>query len=182
MRKLLSLVLLCCVSVPAFCQVSNSSPNIGLGVVVGDFLPSSTTISHAFGSNILTYGLSPVAFGRPNTSGLTPNISVIAADQNGSNFLIVPLTMGYEYHFGDSSSSTVPYARIDGGLAYFSFSVNTPGGTVTGNDLGEVADAELGVEFAKSLRLSAKYSIFSEEHGLSFNGLQIGLTLNLIRF
>lgn len=180
MRKLLILTSLLCASAPAFGQTSQPS-TLGIGVTVGDFLPSSKTISDAFGSNILTYGLTPTSFGRPNTSGLTPDISVIAADQNGSNFLIIPVTLGYEFHFGDTSSSTVPYARIEGGAAYFSYSVNTPGGTVTGNDIGTCGDAELGVEFSRSLRLSAKYYIFSEEHGLSFNGLQIGLTLNLFR-
>jgi hypothetical protein len=182
MRKLLFLTSLFCVSAPAFCQTTSSSPTFGLGVVVGDFLPSSQTISHAFGSNILTYGLSPVSFGRPNSSGLTPNISIIAADQNGSNFLIIPVTLGYEYNFGDPSSSTVPYVRIEGGASYFSYSVNTSSGTVTGNDIGTVGDAEVGVEFSKVLRLSAKYYIFSEEHGLSFNGLDIGLTFSLFRF
>ncbi len=180
MKKALFVLAGVAAALPAFSQAQR--PAVGLGIAIGDFFPSDTTLRHAFGDNILTFGLSPVSFGRPKTGTLTPTFNIIGADKNGSNFLLVPVTLGYEMHFGDDESSTVPYLRIDAGGAYFNYSVKTSGATISGSRFGGVADAEAGVEIQKNWRLSARYYLFTKESGLSFNGLQLSLTFGLIHF
>ena len=179
MKKVLFAFGIVCAALPAFSQ--STAPRYGIGVSIGDYIPSDTTIRNALGSNIFTIGLSPVAFGRPASGKFTPSFNIIGADQHGSNFLLIPVTLGYEYHLGDDKGSTVPYARIEAGVAYMNYSIETAGPTINGSRFGGTGDVIVGVEFLKDFRLSAGYYLFTQESGLSFNGLQLNLTIGIIR-
>jgi hypothetical protein len=182
MKKALFVFSFVCCAFQAFGQVSLN--HYGIGVSAGDYMPTDSTIRGAFGDNIFTFGLSPVAFGRPGTGSVTPSFNIIGADKSGSNFLLIPVTLGYEYNFGDTTtkSTVVPYARVDAGVSYFNYHVITSGATINGSNVGGVADAELGVEILKDVRLSARYYLFTQESGLSFNGLSLNLTVGIFRF
>jgi hypothetical protein len=179
MKKVLFAIGFASAALSAFGQ--STSPRYELGASVGDYIPSSTILRNALGDNVFTLGLTPLVFGRPAANRITPSFNIIGADQRGSNFLLVPVTLGYEYHFGDPTASTIPYARVDAGVCYFNYSIETPGPTINGSRFGETADLEVGVEFLKDIRLSARYYLFSEESGLSFNGLQLNLAIGIIR-
>jgi hypothetical protein len=181
MRKFLALAVLGCLAPLTYAQSTNS---IELGVTAGWYLPTGSALRNAFGSQIFTIGITPVAVGRPSSGTITPSFNIIGADKSGSNFLLVPVTLGYEYHFGsdDSDSTTVPYARIEAGGAYYNYSIDEGGpSNVDGSRIGYVADAELGVTITKTIKLSAKYYLFQKEGGIDFSGFELGVTFGLIR-
>jgi outer membrane protein W len=165
-------------ALPALSHAQKSTYTIG--ATVGYYFPSDSTIRKAMGSDIFIWGIQPLTFGRPKSNAIGLNINVIGADQNGSNFLLVPVTLGYEYHFGDTNSTTVPYARLDVGGAFMNYSIATSGATISGSRIGGVAGAELGVEIQKNWRLSARYYVFTKENNLSFNGVQLTLSFGVI--
>jgi hypothetical protein len=180
---MLALLALSCAAVIAVGQ-SDSNTQLEIGATVGLYMPSSSTIRNAFSDTIFTWGISPVAFGRPPAGKITPSINLIAASENGSSFFLIPVTAGYEYHFGETAgkqTTILPFARIEAGLAYMNFAVNTPGGRADGSEVGLTGDVELGVQISQSVTLSARYYLFQQENGLSFNGLQLGLTFGFLR-
>ena len=177
MKRLLALMAFGLAAGVAMGQTNNQ---ISLGVSAGLYFPTGSEIRDAFGDSIFTIGLTPVASSRPTAGQLTPSVSIIGADKDGSNFLLVPITLGYEMHFGNPYKDQVlPFARIEGGLAYYNYAVNVPGGRSSGSEVGLVGDAELGLQISKSITISAKYYLFQEEGGLNFNGLELGLTFAL---
>jgi hypothetical protein len=152
------------------------------GISVGLYFPTGSTIKHDFGDSIFTLGLTPVVGGLPTSGKVTPNIEIIGADKDGSSFLLVPLTLGYQYNFGNGQrDAAVPFVRFEAGIAYYNFSVNAPGGSASGSEFGFVGDAALGVQITKTITLSAKYYLFQEEKGLNFNGLQLDLTFGVFQ-
>jgi len=181
MKKLVALVSLGLLAGVAMGQ--SNLDQIYLGVSAGLYFPTGSTVRNAFGDSIFTIGLTPVIPGLPKTGALTPSIELIGADKDGSNFLLVPLTLGYQYNFvSDLQKNTVvPYGRLEAGLAYYNFSVHTPGGTDSGSEVGYVGAAELGLQVSKTITISAKYYLFQQERGLNFNGLQLDLTFGVFQ-
>jgi hypothetical protein len=181
MRKILAIAALGCAATATYAQ---SADQVLLGVTAGWYLPTGSALRNAFGSQIFTIGLTPVATGRPSSGSITPSFNIIGADKDGSNFLLVPVTLGYEYHFNnDTDATTVPYARLEAGISYYNFSIDEGGPTnVEGNSrFGWVGDAELGVSLGKTIKLSAKYYLFEQESGIDFSGFELGVTFGFIR-
>lgn len=182
MRKIAALVALGCAATASYGQNINQ---IELGATAGWYIPTGGILRDAFGAQIFTIGLTPVATSRPSSGSLTPSFNIIGADKNGSKFLLIPVTLGYEYHFtGDdnNTSSTIPYARLEGGAAYYNYDIQTgPGTSASASRFGWVADAELGLMLNKTIHVSAKYYIFQQQSGIDFNGFQLGVTFGFLR-
>jgi hypothetical protein len=181
MKKFLALATFGCCAAVSFGQ---SADQLMLGINAGWYLPTGSIIKRALGAQIFTIGLTPIPTTRPSSGSVTPSFNIIGADKDGSNFLLVPVTLGYEYHFtNDDTATTVPYARIEGGFSYYKYSINEGGpSNVDGNGrFGYVGDAELGLSLNKTIRLNAKYYLFEKESGIDFSGLQLGVTFGLIR-
>jgi hypothetical protein len=182
MRKIMALAAFGCLATASFAQ---STDQILLGVTAGWYLPTGSALRDAFGSQIFTIGFTPVATGRPSSGSITPSFNIIGASKDGSNFLLIPVTLGYEYHFGsdDANATTVPYARLEGGISYYNFSIDEGGPTnVEGNSrFGWVGAAELGISLNKTIKLNASYYLFEKESGIDFSGIQLGVTFGFIR-
>jgi hypothetical protein len=182
-RSIVALTALATVALaaPAHAQY-NDDNRVGLGVRAGIFMPTDSFIRDSFGDSIFTFGIGGVN-ARPSAGSLTPEIDFITADKNGNRLFIGSLTYGYEFHFGDDrQATTVPYARVFGGAAYFDYGINTAGGRRSSQRVGLNYGAELGVVFNNRIRLAARYNGFSEQDGFNFNGFNLSATVNLLRF
>jgi hypothetical protein len=167
---------------PAQAQFQKSEGGVGLGVKAGIYMPTDKFIRDSFGNSILNYGIGSVAPNRPTSGTLTPELDFISADKNGNRLFIGSLTYGYEYHFSkDDQATTVPYARLFAGGAYFDYGVNTVNGRQSSKRIGLNYGAELGVVFAGKVRLAARYNAFNEQDGFNFSGFNLSATVNLIK-
>ncbi|HWD37733.1 MAG TPA: outer membrane beta-barrel protein [Fimbriimonas sp.] len=156
-------------------QQQDPLSQIQIGVSPGWYLPTSKDLQDAFGAQIFTLGLGPVSTSRPVSNKLSPTFNIIGADRDGNRFLQVPVTLGYEWHFGDDKSSTFPFARLDAGLSYYNFDI----GSASGSGVGYVGSATVGYVLSQNLQVSAKYYLFQDRDGINFNGLQLAVTIAL---
>jgi hypothetical protein len=163
----------------AFAQSSSQG---GLGVSVGIFEPSDQQLKNDLGSQFLSFGLGGSATGRPDEGAITPEYNLIFANGNGNKLFILPLTYGYEYHFGaDSSAKLLPYVRPFAGLAYYDYSITdfASGQHSSAKQLGATYGAEGGILLGNKLKLSATYNYFTKASGFTFNGLTLSATYSL---
>jgi hypothetical protein len=108
--------------------------------------------------------------------------SAIAQDRNGSRVFILTGSIGYVVPFSNSGSSTVPYAAVRGGLAYFDYGVDTPSGRESGKVIGFNGNAAIGITFSNRFNLEARYDMWNSHDGLTFNGLTLSAKIGLARF
>jgi len=163
----------------AFAQQSGETP---IGVSIGIFQPSSTQLKNDLGSQFLSFGLGGGATGRPSEGAITPEWSFIVANGNGNKLFILPLTYGYEYHFGIGSTNKIlPYVRPFLGVAYYDYSILDfgSGQYSSAKQLGATYGLEGGVLIGRRLKLSAAYNYFTQAGGFSFNGLTLSATYTL---
>ena len=166
----------------AFAQQSTSGT--GIGVSVGIFDPSSAQIKKDLGSQFLSFGLGGAQTGRPSEGAVTPEYTLIIASGNGNKFFVLPLTYGYEYHFGSASNSKfLPYVRPFAGLAYYDYSITdlASGQHSSAKQLGGTYGLEGGVIIGNKLKVSAAYNYFTNAGGFSFNGLTLSATYSLFK-
>lgn len=169
-------------AVPAQAQFNNRDESVSLGAKVGVYMPSDRFIRDSFGDSIISYGLGSVAPNRPTSGKLTPELDFISANKNGNKLFVGTFSYGYEYHFSkDDQATTVPYARLFGGAAYFDYGVDTLGGRKSAKRIGLNYGAELGVVFAGRVRLAARYNAFNEQDGLDFSGFNLSATVNIFK-
>ena len=95
---------------------------------------------------------------------------------------VLPLTYGYEYHFGaDDSVQYLPYVRPFAGLAYYDYSITdfASGQHSSAKQLGATYGVEGGIIIGHKLKVSAAYNYFTQAGGFSFNGLTLSATYSL---
>src|SRR5476651_2555884 len=147
----------------AFAQDNTSQ--LGIGISVGIFEPTSAQIKNDVGSQFLSFGLGGAGGKRPSEGAITPEYNLIYANGNGNKFFVLPLTYGYEYHFGsDSTSKILPYERPFAGIAYFDYSITdlASGQHSSAKQVGGTYGAEGGVLIGRKLKLSATYNYFTQ--------------------
>src|SRR5579871_2630272 len=138
MKKLLLVLAGATAVLPTLAQ-AQQQPSVAIGISAGDYFLTDSTIKKAMGDSIFTVGLTPLVFGMPKANTLIPGFNIIGADKNGSNFLLIPVTLGYEWQFADAKSSTIPFARVDAGASYFNYSIEQSGApTINGSRVGGV--------------------------------------------
>ncbi len=168
------------IAISAIASAQKSS--IGLGLEAGFYFPTGSILRDAFGSAIPHFGIGFVGTDRPRSGSLAPEVDIIGATKNGNRFLLIPVTVGYEQHFGDNPES-IPYARASIGGAYYNYDIETsPGVEANSSRFGLAGGVEVGIILSHRVRLAAKYAIFGRQDGIDFNGLQLTATLALVRF
>lgn len=164
----------------AFAQQSSSQT--GIGVSVGIFEPSSQQLKNDLGSQFLSFGLGGAATARPSEGAITPEYNLIFANGNGNKLFLLPLTYGYEYHFGsDDSAKILPYVRPFLGIAYYDYSITdfASGEHSSAKQIGGTYGLEGGILIGHKLKVSAAYNYFTQAAGFSFNGLTLSATYSL---
>ena len=151
--------------------------NVRLGVSVNSYFFTDSRLRDAFGDPALTYGanLSEISGPTGNKFGLAYDF--ITASRGDSQLFVVPLTLGVTRVFGDVRSSTVPYARIAVGGAYYDVAVHDNGYDKSFKTFGAVATAEAGIVFSRTVGIKAKYFVF-QNRGVPLSGIQVGLVYN----
>lgn len=167
---------------PAHAQFNDREEGVSLGGKIGVYMPSNGLIRDSFGNSVISYGLGSVARNRPTSGKLTPELDFVSASKNGNKLFVGSFTYGYEYHFSkDDQATTVPYARLFAGGAYFDYGVDTVGGRKSGKKIGINYGAELGLVFAGRVRLAARYNAFNKQDDLDFSGFNLSATVNIFK-
>ncbi len=179
-KPLFAIAALALVVPAAYAQQSSSG--ISLGPSVGIYLPISSQIRRDLGTGAVQFGFGGAATGRPSEGSLTLSYSAIVASGNGNSLFILPITYGYEYHFGaDTDASTIPYLRPFAGVAYYDYSItDLDSGEHFGTKrLGGTYGLEAGILIGHKIKLSASYNFFTSTDGFSFNGFSLAATYAL---
>ncbi len=178
-KPLFALGALATVISPAFAQQSRSQSS--LSVIAGIFLPSSGELRKDLGTRAIQLGFGAVGARRPSEGSWSPDYTAIIASGNGNKLFILPITYGYEYHFGVApSASALPYVRPFAGVAYYDYSITDTAGSHFGvKRLGSTYGIEGGLMIGTKIKLSASYNFFTPSSGFSFNGLSLAATYAL---
>ena len=166
---------------PASAQFGDDDEKPSVGVKAGIFMPSDKFIQDVFGKSILTYGLGSVAPHRPTAGTLTPELDFVSASKDGNKLFIGSFTYGYEYHFADDKSNTVPYARVFGGASYFDYGINTVNGRQASKRIGTNFGGEVGIVLGGRLRIAPRYNAYNKQDDFNFNGFNLSATLNILK-
>jgi len=163
--------------------LAQSSTQTGIGISIGIYEPTSAQLKNDLGSQFLSFGLGGAPTGRPSEGAITPEYNLIFANGNGNKLFILPLTYGYEYHFGsDNTSKILPYVRPFAGLAYYDYSITDLGSGQhsSAKQVGGTYGLEGGILIGHKLKLSAGYNYFTNAGGFSFNGLTLSASYSLL--
>ena len=148
-----------------------------LGASVNAYFFSDEKVRSALGDPALTYGANLSSISRPRANKLSFAYDIISASRDGSTLFVLPLTAGYEKQFGDRAQKLVPYARLEGGVAYYDVAIHNGDYDKSFKSYGAVGAAEVGVVLNRTLSLKAKYYLF-QNRGVGLSGAQLGVVYN----
>ena len=173
MRRLLPLLGLLALAPLAAAQASN----VRLGVSVNGYFFTDHRLRNAFGNPALAYGANLTEITGPTGSRSGLAYDFITASKGDSQLFVVPLTFGLTRVFADKQATTIPYARLAAGGAYYDVAVHDGDYNRSFKTFGAVATAEAGIVFNRVVGLKAKYFVF-QNRGVPLSGFQIGLVYN----
>jgi hypothetical protein len=180
-KPLIALVPMATLALAGAAHAQYNQQDLNFGGSVGFYMPTNSVIKDAFGKSVINYGIGPVGTNRPTSGSISPSLQFISANKNGNKLFIGTFTYGYEKHLADDKSMTVPYIRGFGGLSYFDFGIGPTATRVSDKKFGYTGGAEVGLVFARRIRLSAQYNFFSKVDGFDFNGLTLSATYALFK-
>lgn len=154
---------------------------IPVGVDVGVYLPSDSTVRNVFGDAWFRVGLTPISLQAPGEWRFTFDVAILDSGTAANRALLVPVTFGATRSFGDPEANARPYIALRGGPFYGD--VNSPLLGVNKTGFGFDANAALGVAFGGRFYIEARYDYMSDFGGLKFSGffLSAGVKLFDIR-
>lgn len=159
---------------PAALAQANQTARLGLSVNAYYF--TEGRVRDALGEPALTYGLSAASLNRPRENKLSFAYNIVSAAKDDSRLFLLPVTVGYEKQFAPRRSSTLPYARVEAGFAYYDVALHDGDYDKSFKTGGAVGAAEVGVIFNGSLGLKGRYNLFQERFGVDLSGFEVGLT------
>ena len=174
MNRKLALVALAISAVGVANAQSNQNLNFGIGGSYGILYLQDDAMKTAFGSSIVRFGITPVNL-EQRQRGIFPGWEVISASANGNNLFLLPVTYGWEQHFGDEGPFK-PFFRVFGGIAYMDYGVTVGATRYSSRTFGTTWGLELGASVSDKLRISARYNAFAKQDGLSFNNIELTAT------
>jgi hypothetical protein len=156
--------------------------NLGVGIKVGAYLPSSGKTRDAFGDTWVSYGIRPVSVRTRSGLVVDTDVDVIGRNRSGNRVLIIAPTFGVTQYFGEEGQSSLPYAALRVGPAYFDYAITQPGGRISERRVGWNGNVEAGLILSRSIQLHARYDLMSRMDGFTFDGFSVGLTWQVARF
>ena len=156
---------------------SAQSQKARIGASVNAYFFSDSHVREAFGDPALTYGVNLASLNRPQENKPTFAYNIISAAKGDSALFLLPFTIGYEKQFADRKTANfLPYARIEGGVAYYDVAIHNDNWDRSFKTFGGVAAAEIGVVLNKAVAIKARYNLFQDRSGVKLSGAEVGLT------
>lgn len=174
---------------------ANSNSGRWLGIDVGAYYPTNSTIRGVYGTGIKV-GISPVTHIRSDNWHLDGDVSLITDNHNGNKLFILPVNVAYERAFGPDDSDSQPFVRLSVGAVYNDHTFDVDSSLVPGiarpaisttshfssKTVGADAAIEVGTVLSRKLRLSARYNLFSKSDGFDFSGFTFSVQYAVIRY
>ncbi len=140
---------------------------VPVGLDVGVYLPTDSTVRNTFGKSWWRVGLTPLSFQDPGMWRFTLDIGVIGNQTTLGRALLIPVTVGATRSF-ESPGGGKPYVAVRAG-GYYGDVFSPPLG-INSSRIGFNGNVAVGVSFQDTFYIEARYDVFSEFRGLDFNG------------
>jgi hypothetical protein len=157
-----------------------NSRRIHVGVDFGAFFPSSRDVRDAFGDTWFRVGISPLSFQEDNRWKFTFDVAILQRSSGPNRATLIPVTVGATRGFPSGDSGTVPYVAVRVGPYWGD--VRVPSIALDDEKFGFNGNAAIGITFQKTFYVEARYDVFSDFSGLSFNGFFFSAGVKLFDF
>ncbi len=165
----------------ASAQEQKTDPRrIHVGVDFGAFFPTSSEVRDAFGDTWFRIGISPLSFQDDDRWKFTFDVAVLQRSSGPNRATLIPVTFGATRGFPSGNKDTVPYVAVRVGPYWGD--VRVPSIAVDDEKFGVNGNAAVGVTFNKTFYVEARYDVFSDFSGLSFNGFFFSAGVKLFDF
>jgi hypothetical protein len=151
----------------ALCATGQVQRVVPVGLDVGVYLPTDSTVQDTFGRSWWRVGLTPLSFQDPGMWRFTLDIGVIGNQTSLGRALLIPVTAGVTRSF-EASGGAKPYVVVRAG-AYYGDVFSPPLG-INSSQIGFNGNVAVGVSFQDTFYIEARYDVFSEFKNLDFNG------------
>jgi len=149
-----------------------------LGASIGTYMPTQSRVREAFGSSMVSYGITVVQPYRPNSARLRFDVDSLSLSRNGNRFFFIGGSAGYTVGFGpvQGENRNAGFLRIGAGPAYFDYDVTQNFTKRSGRRLALYGTAEAGYTVAKNILVSTRYVQTPKFDGYDFSGVELRLT------
>ncbi len=141
---------------------------LSIGVDVGYFFPTNSTVKDTFGNSWFRFGITPLSFQRDESWKFTTDIAYMESRRITGRARLFPITFGVTRGF-NSDSEVRPYVALRAG-PYFGSAFSPLIGVDKNNHIGLDINAALGVTFNDRFYVEIRYDWLSKMAGLDFNG------------
>lgn len=177
-RTLLSIIFVAA-SVGGFAQEQRAG--LPIGVDIGVFFPTDSTVKDVFGSSWIRVGITPISLQRDNRWRFTFDVAVLSQSQDGDKVNLTPVTFGFTRSFGNGLTQGVrPYIAFRAGPYWGSVDSLTLG--VDKRQMGLDINGSIGLTFNNAFYVEARYDYISDFAGLNFSGFFISAGVKLFEF
>ena len=143
-----------------------------ISVSAGTYMPKDATIKSVFGSSSFAWGFGLGKSDRTHRDGLGFDLTGVSLSATNNRFFNIGATYGYEVQSG-KGSSTMTYARVGTGIAYYDYDMNIGLSNFNGRVFKQFSAAEAGVVLSNKITLAAQYMLMPKLSGLDFSGLRL---------
>ena len=143
-----------------------------ISVSAGTYMPRDATIKSIFGSSSFAWGFGLGSSDRTHRNGLGLDLAGVSLSATNNRFFNVGATYGYEVQSGQKTS-TMTYARIGTGVAYYDYNMNVGQSNLKGRVFRQFSAAEAGIVLSRKVTISAQYMLMPKLSGLDFSGLRL---------
>lgn len=145
-------------------------PRIGIGLSVGSYSPTSSTVRDIFGDSLVCISLTPMPTDSSFDMKPTLGASYYQMKRDDSSATLIPITLSMTKGLNGNEKAR-PYVTVEAGTFYGDVDIPTRNADKKG--FGFEASAALGVLFSKRWSLEARYDLLSEFAGLDFSSFTI---------
>ena len=149
---------------------------VPVGIDIGIFFPSGSSVRSTFGDTWVRVGLSPLSFQVPENWKFTFDIAYLHRSGSGQSVTVIPITVGATQSFVLSEDART-YVALRGGPYWAKVDSSVLG--VDSQGFGFNANAAVGIVFRQSFYIEARYDKFSDFSGLDLSGFHIAAGFKL---
>lgn len=153
-------------------------PNIG--VRVGVFFPTSSTVKNALGDTWLSYGFNFGTIENVDGRKMGGDTFFVTREARGNRLFLGTLSYGVTVPLGAYNRTTQfrPFFAVRGGISYADYRI----GAVGGSNIIFNANAELGVNLTENFQVSIRYDMNTRTRGFDLSGGSLTARYNLLSF